>query len=66
MLRMLNRFRADLGVTVKDNRLLPRGFDKSSASDDIAVRGQAAADADFGAGGNRVSYIVDLPDARGH
>ena len=29
---------------VKDNRLLPRGFDKASADADIAVRGDAAAD----------------------
>ena len=27
---------------VKDNRLLPRGFDKATASDDVAVKGEAA------------------------
>ena len=32
---------------VKDNRLLPRGFDKSTASADVAVHGAAATDADF-------------------
>ena len=36
---------------VKDNRLLPRGFDKATAAPDIAVRGDAATDADFTASG---------------
>ena len=44
---------------LKDNRLLPSGFDKRSAADDIAVRGAAASDADFTAGGDRVNYRVD-------
>ena len=48
---------------VKDNRLLPRGFDKTSASADIAVRGPASADPDFLATGDRVRYVVDAPDA---
>lgn len=48
---------------VKDNRLLPRGFDKTSASDDIAVRGPARADPDFLAAGDRVRYVVDAPGA---
>ena len=34
---------------VKDNRLLPRGFDKATAGPDIAVRGDAAADGNFNA-----------------
>ncbi len=38
---------------VKDNRLLPRGFDKATAAADIAVHGEAAADADFQSGGDR-------------
>lgn len=46
---------------VKDNRLLPRGFDKSSAPQDVAVQGAAAADDDFVAGGDRVRYRVPLP-----
>jgi hypothetical protein len=45
---------------VKDNRLLPRGFDKRSAPPDVAVQGAAAADADFGGGGDRVRYRVEL------
>jgi hypothetical protein len=44
---------------VKDNRLLPRGFDKGSAAADIAVRGEAAEDADFTDAGDRVRYLVD-------
>jgi hypothetical protein len=48
---------------VKDNRLLPRGFDKTTAPDDVAVRGAAAADANFVAGGDRVRYHVELPAA---
>jgi hypothetical protein len=47
---------------IKDNRLLPRGFDKSTAEPDVAVRGGAAADADFVGGGDRVRYRVALAD----
>ena len=35
---------------LKDNRLLPRGFDKATAPAAIAVRGGAADDPDFGGG----------------
>lgn len=45
---------------LKDNRLLPAGFDKSSAAADIAVIGQAASDADFTAGGDTLSYQLPL------
>ena len=49
------------GLTfVKDNRLLPRGFDKATAEPDIAVRGGAAIDADFGAEADRVRYRVNV------
>ena len=50
---------------IKDNRLLPDGFDKRSADNDIAVRGQAAADETFAAGGDRVTYNVDVAGAVG-
>ncbi len=43
---------------LKDNRLLPRGFDKTHAMPDTAVHGEAAGDADFTAGGDRVRYIA--------
>src|SRR5262249_34194484 len=38
---------------VKDNRLLPKGFDKGSAAALVAVHGDAEQDADFAAGGDR-------------
>jgi len=44
---------------LKDNRLLPRGFDKASAEPDIAVLGDAAGDADFTGGSHRVTYTVE-------
>jgi hypothetical protein len=50
---------------VKDNRILPDGFDKATAGEEIAVRGKARADADFAGGTDRVRYDVDLADAQG-
>jgi hypothetical protein len=44
---------------VKDNRLLPRGFDKATAGPDIAVRGAAREDPDFTAESDRVRYVID-------
>jgi hypothetical protein len=49
---------------VKDNRLLPRGFDKAAAVADVAVHGEAVADTDFAAGGDRVRYGVELGAAQ--
>ena len=49
----------------KDNRLLPSGFDKSTAAADIAVQGAAATDPDFTANGDRIQYDVDLNRASG-
>jgi hypothetical protein len=43
---------------LKDNRLLPRGFDKSTAAPEIGIYGQAAADANFAGGGDRIRYVV--------
>jgi hypothetical protein len=43
---------------VKDNRLLPAGFDKTTAPADVAVHGGAAADGTFAGGGDRVRYRV--------
>jgi hypothetical protein len=45
---------------LKDNRLLPRGFDKTTAPDEIAVFGQAKADADFVGGTDRVRYRIPV------
>ena len=50
---------------LKDNRLLPRGFDKATAHADIAVYGGARSDANFTAAGDRVRYRADLAGATG-
>ena len=50
---------------VKDNRLLPRGFDKATAPADVAVKGDAAQDPDFTDDGDRVRYRVDTGGASG-
>lgn len=42
----------------KDNRLLPRGFDKRTAEPDIAVYGGAAQDPAFTDAGHRVRYSI--------
>jgi hypothetical protein len=47
----------------KDNRLLPRGFDKVSAEPDIAVTGDATMDSDFAGGGDTVRYSVNVGSA---
>jgi hypothetical protein len=47
---------------LKDNRLLPRGFDKRTAGPDIAVRGGAADDPDFSGGLDRIRYIIALDE----
>ncbi len=44
----------------KDNRLLPDGFDKTTAEPDISVHGAAATDRDFLAGGDRVRYRIPV------
>jgi len=50
---------------LKDNRLLPRGFDKATADKDIGVYGTAAQDANFTGDGDRVRYSVDVPAGAG-
>lgn len=50
---------------VKDNRLLPRGFDKATAPADVAVQGSAGRDPDFVGGTDRVAYAVPVGDAAG-
>ncbi len=49
----------------KDNRLLPAGFDKSTASPDIQPKGASLTDDNFRAGGDTVSYQVELREASG-
>jgi hypothetical protein len=50
---------------VKDNRLLPAGFDKGSASDDIAVYGRAFDDENFIGGSDQVAYEINVASANG-
>lgn len=50
---------------IKDNRILPRGFDKATAHKDIAVRGAASADEDFTDERDTVHYVVSVGPAQG-
>jgi len=50
---------------IKDNRLLPVGFDKATAADDIGVDELALDDANFTGGGDRVMYSINVGDAAG-
>jgi hypothetical protein len=50
---------------LKDNRLLPHGFDKATAIADIAVAGGAADDPGFTDKGSTVRYLVSTGGAAG-
>ena len=50
---------------IKDNRLLPKGFDKNTAAADIAVKGAAAADENFTGGSDLVTYQVPVGNHSG-
>jgi len=50
---------------LKDNRLLPKGFDKAAAEPEIAVRGEARDDPDFVGGSDVVAYSVAAPGGVG-
>ena len=50
---------------VKDNRLLPDGFDAGRADGRVLPLGAAASDPDFGAGSDRVRYSVAVDAAGG-
>jgi hypothetical protein len=43
---------------IKDNRLLPKGFDKRAVDAEIAPQGEAMNDANFSGGGDKVRYTV--------
>ena len=45
---------------LKDNRLLPAGFDKANAPADVAVVGSALNDSSFVGGSDQVTYQVSL------
>ncbi len=55
----------DAAAYVKDNRLLPAGFDKTAAPPEVAPAGAALEDEDFVGGGDTVTYRLDLGDATG-
>jgi len=50
---------------LKDNRILPMGFDKATAPGDVAVRGGALEDEDFKAGGDAIRYAVPVGASAG-
>lgn len=50
---------------LKDDRLLPQGFDKETAVKDIAVVGGAYSDPNFTGGGSVVRYVVKKGSAQG-
>jgi hypothetical protein len=50
---------------VKDNRLLPHGFDKKTAGADIAAAGGALEDEDFSGGADRIRYSIETEEALG-
>jgi hypothetical protein len=50
---------------LKDNRLLPHGFEKATADKDIAVTGDAANDPGFTDSGSSVRYVVSTGNAMG-
>jgi hypothetical protein len=50
---------------LKDNRLLPSGFDKLAVPDDVRVAGAAASDPDFNGGSDLVTYRVPVGNASG-
>jgi hypothetical protein len=50
---------------IKDNRLLPKGFNKNSAGQEISPQGEALNDRDFTGGGDTIRYLVALDGAAG-
>jgi len=50
---------------IKDNRLLPKGFDKRKVEQRIAPQGGAMNDEDFTSGGDKIRYSIPLGDAQG-
>lgn len=50
---------------LKDNRVLPAGFDRRTASADVAVYGAAATDPDFSGGADAIRYRIALAPTAG-
>ena len=49
----------------KDNRILPRGFEKEKAPEDVAVWGMAISDSDFKGGTDHLIYEIDISGKSG-
>ena len=50
---------------IKDNRLLPRGFDKRAVDQEIAVQGEAGTDTNFIGGEDKIRYSIAVGDSQG-
>ncbi len=50
---------------IKDNRLLPKGFNKRAVDAEIAPQGGAVADDNFTGGGDKIRYTVNTGTAQG-
>jgi hypothetical protein len=50
---------------IKDNRLLPAGFQKEKVEQDIAPQGNAMTDGDFLGGGDRIRYAIPVTNVQG-
>jgi hypothetical protein len=50
---------------IKDNRLLPAGFNKTAVEQEIATQGEATNDADFTGGRDRIRYSIPVGNAQG-
>jgi hypothetical protein len=50
---------------IKDNRLLPKGFNKRTVESDIAPKGNAMDDENFTSGGDRIRYSIPVGNAQG-
>jgi hypothetical protein len=50
---------------IKDNRLLPTGFDKAAVDQQIATQGAAVEDRDFTGGSDRIHYSLPVGTASG-
>lgn len=50
---------------LKDNRILPHGFDKAAADSEVAVVGEAAADPNFTGDGHKVHFSIATGAALG-
>jgi hypothetical protein len=50
---------------IKDNRLLPAGFQKERVEQEIAPQGSAMTDDDFLGGGDRIRYAIPVANVQG-